>query len=259
LGGSVSERCDKYYLRNAILALVETPGATVLGIPRLFTDEHYRSKIVSRVTDPTVRAFWTKEYDGATKAYRTEAAGPVLNKMGQFLTSSIVRNIVSQPRSTINPRKVMDEGKILVVNLSKGKIGEDNAAIIGAMMTNRFQLAALDRADLPERERRDFWLYVDEFQSFATDAFATILSEARKYRLGLVCANQFFSNFKLAIYLSILGRHRAGCSIPSLSETAARSADSTPARPCCLPSGSPVKSRETKFSGGTTGSAAASL
>jgi hypothetical protein len=138
-----------------------------------------------------VRAFWTDEFANYNEKYRTEAIAPIQNKVGQFLSSGIIRNIVGQPKSTIDLREVMDKQKILIMDLSKGKVGEDNSALLGAMIVTKLQLAAMSRTDVPEKERKDFYLYVDEFQNFATDSFATILSEARKYRLNLIVGHQY--------------------------------------------------------------------
>ncbi len=183
----------EYILNNCILALLDSPGNTLLGINRLLVDKDYRKKIVSKIKDPVVKAFWTDEYANYNERFRTEAIAPIQNKVGQFLSSSIVRNIVGQTKSTIDIRKVMDERKILLMNLSKGRIGEDNSALLGAMMITKIQLAAMSRVEIPEHERKDFYLYVDEFQNFATESFADILSEARKYRLNLIMAHQYIA------------------------------------------------------------------
>lgn len=195
----------EHLLRNAILALLEVPGSTLLGVQRLFSDASFRSQVAAQIRDPIVRGFWTEEFPSYSKNFQAEAVSPILNKVGQFLTSPIIRNIVCQPRSTIDPRRVINEGKILIANLSKGRLGEDNAALLGAMLVTRLQLAAMDRARLPEEERRDFWLYVDEFQDFATESFASILSEARKYRLGLICANQFITQLPHPLRAAVFG------------------------------------------------------
>jgi hypothetical protein len=181
----------EYILNNTILALLDSPGNTLLGITRMYVDKKYRKKIVDNINDPMVKAFWTDEFANYNEKYRTEAIAPIQNKVGQFLSSSIIRNIVGQPKSTIDLREVMDERKILVMDLSKGKVGEDNSALLGAMLVTKLQLAAMSRTDIPENERKDFYLYVDEFQNFATDSFATILSEARKYRLNLIVGHQY--------------------------------------------------------------------
>ncbi len=181
----------EYILNNTILALLDSPGNTLLGITRMYVDKKYRKKIVDNVKDPMVKAFWTDEFANYNEKYRTEAIAPIQNKVGQFLSSGIIRNIVGQPKSTIDLREVMDKQKILIMDLSKGKVGEDNSALLGAMIVTKLQLAAMSRTDIPEQERKDFYLYVDEFQNFATDSFATILSEARKYRLNLIVGHQY--------------------------------------------------------------------
>ena len=186
----------EYILNNTILALLESPGNTMLGIPRMYVDKKYRKKIVDNVKDPMVRAFWVDEYANYAEKYRTEAVAPIQNKVGQFLSSGIVRNIVGQPKSTIDLREVMDNNKILIMDLSKGKVGEDNSALLGAMLVTKLQLAAMSRTDIPEAERKDFYLYVDEFQNFATESFATILSEARKYRLNLIVGHQYIAQLE---------------------------------------------------------------
>ncbi len=181
----------EYILNNCILALLEYPGSTMLGISRILVDKKYRRKVVSKITDPIVKSFWVNEYEAYNPSFRNEAIAPIQNKVGQFLSSSIIRNIVGQPVSTIDLRQIMDGNKILLFNLAKGKIGEDNSALLGAMMITRLQLAAMSRVDIPEEERKDYYLYVDEFQNFATESFASILSEARKYRLNLIIAHQY--------------------------------------------------------------------
>jgi len=181
----------EYVLRNAILALLEYPGSTLLGIMRLLVDKEFRKKVVGRLTDPVVRSFWVDEYSRYPDRFQAEAIAPIQNKVGQFLSTSLIRNIVGQVKSKINLRKMMDEGKILIMNLSKGRIGEDASALLGAMMITKIQLAAMSRIDIPENERKDFYLYVDEFQNFATESFANILSEARKYHLNLIIAHQY--------------------------------------------------------------------
>ena len=178
-------------LNNTLLALLEYPGSTLLGISRMLSQPPYRKKIVENLQDPVVKAFWTEEFANYTQRLESEATASIQNKVGQFIANPLVRNILGQSHSTLNMRKVIDEGKILIVNLSKGRIGEDNSALLGAMIITRLQLAAMSRVDVPEEKRRDFFLYVDEFQNFATESFATILSEARKYRLSLVLAHQY--------------------------------------------------------------------
>ncbi|MEX1014642.1 MAG: type IV secretory system conjugative DNA transfer family protein [Candidatus Paceibacterota bacterium] len=183
----------EYILNNTLLALLEYPGATLVGILRMFSDKEYRKKVVEGLEDPVVKHFWANEFASYSQRYQVEAVGAIQNKVGQFVTNPLIRNILGQPRSSIDMKKIMDEEKILIVNLSKGKIGEDNASLLGAMMVTRLQLAAMSRAKDLDKDYKDFYLYVDEFQNFATDSFATILSEARKYRLSLTLAHQYIS------------------------------------------------------------------
>ena len=186
----------EYILNNTILALLDSPGNTLLGITRMYVDKKYRKKIIDNIKDPVVKTFWTDEYANYNDKYKNEAIAPIQNKVGQFLSSAIIRNIVGQPKSTIDLRTVMDDRKILIVDISKGKVGEDNAALLGAMVITKMQLAALSRANIGEEDRKDFYLYVDEFQNFATDSFATILSEARKYRLNLIVGHQYIAQLE---------------------------------------------------------------
>ncbi len=181
----------EYILNNTILALLDTPDSTLLGIPRLLVDKDYRQMVISNLKDPVVKSFWTNEYEQWRDQFRNEAIAPIQNKVGQFLSSSIIRNVVGQAESTINVFDIMNEGKIFLVNVAKGRIGEDNSALLGGMIITKIQLAAMERVRIPEDRRRDFYLYVDEFQNFATDSFADILSEARKYRLNLIVAHQY--------------------------------------------------------------------
>lgn len=181
----------EYILNNAVLALLEMPGATLLGIPRILVDDEFRKEVLTHVTDPVVKAFWVTEYEKWRPDFRNEAVAPIQNKVGQFLATPLIRNIVGQPKSTIDIFDLMNKRKIFLVNVSKGRIGEDNSALLGAMIITKIQLAAMERVRIPEEDRADFYLYVDEFQNFATDSFANILSEARKYRLCLTMANQY--------------------------------------------------------------------
>ena len=195
----------EYILRNAILALLCHPSSTLLGINRLLVDKQYREEVLSYVDDPVVSAFWRDEFSKYNDRLLTEAISPIQNKVGQFLSSGLIRNIVGQTESSFNIREAMDEGKILIMNLSKGSIGEDSSALLGAMMITKVQLAAMSRVDTPESERRDFYLYVDEFQNFATESFAGILSEARKYRLNLILAHQFMAQLDETVLNAVLG------------------------------------------------------
>ena len=181
----------EYIMNNAVLALLDTPGTTLLGITRILVDKEYRQKIIGNVKDPVVKAFWINEYEEWKDQFRNEAIAPIQNKVGQFLSTALVRNIVGQSKSTIDIPEIMNSGKIFLVNVSKGRIGEDNSALLGAMLITKIQLAAMERVRIPEAERLDFYLYVDEFQNFSTDSFANILSEARKYGLNLVLAHQY--------------------------------------------------------------------
>ena len=181
----------EYILNNCILALLDTPGTTLLGIPRMLVDKDYRQKIISNLKDPVIKAFWIHEYEAWQDKFRNEAIAPIQNKVGQFLSTSIIRNVVGQSKSTINIFDMMNDGKIFLVNVSKGRIGEDNSALLGGMIITKIQLAAMERVRIPEEHRKDFYLYVDEFQNFVTEAFAGILSEARKYRLNLTVAHQY--------------------------------------------------------------------
>jgi hypothetical protein len=195
----------EYILRLTLLALLETEDATMLGVTRMLTDKSYRKKVVDQVQDPVVKHFWVNEFNSYTEKFANEAVAPILNKVGQFLSTTTIRNIVGQPKSTFDLRAAMDEGKIILVNLATGKIGEDNAALLGAMMITKMQLAAMSRANVPEEDRRDFYLYVDEFQNFATDSFAVILSEARKYRLSLIMANQYIMQMPETVKNAVFG------------------------------------------------------
>ncbi len=195
----------EHILRNTILSLLEYPGTSMLGITRILQDASYRKQIIKKIEDPVVRSFWLEEFEKMQDKLRVEAISPIQNKVGQFLSSPTIRHIVGQPKSTIDLRFAMDKGKIVIVNLSKGKIGEDNSALLGAMFITKFQLDAMGRATIPESERKDFYLYVDEFQNFATDSFATILSEARKYRLNLTMANQYIAQMPEEVRDAVFG------------------------------------------------------
>jgi hypothetical protein len=196
----------EYILRYTILALLDRPETTMLDITRMLTDKKFRKETLSYCTDTVVMQFWNVEFASWTEKFQAEAIAPVLNKVGAFTANPVIRNIIGQPKSTFNIRQIMDEGKILVVNLSKGLIGEDNASILGAFIVTKIQLAAMSRSDIPNIEdRRPFYLYVDEFQNFATDSFATILSEARKYGLNLTVANQYISQMSETVRDAVFG------------------------------------------------------
>jgi CxxC-x17-CxxC domain-containing protein len=195
----------EYILRNAILALLEYPGSTLLGVTRILVDKDYRERVVAKVTDPVVRAFWVDEFSKWNDRVLQEVISPIQNKVGQFLSTSLIRNIVGQTVSSFDVRDIMDNRKILIMNLSKGRVGEDASALIGAMMITKIQLAAMERVDMPEDDRADFYLYVDEFQNFATESFANILSEARKYHLNLILANQYITQLDEKVADAIFG------------------------------------------------------
>ncbi len=181
----------EYILNNTILALLDYPNSTLLGINRMMSDTEFRKKVIEKVEDPVVKSFWTKEFASWSQQYAIEAVSAIQNKVGQFTSVALVRNIIGQVNSTIDMRDIMDNQKILIVNLSKGKIGEDNSMLLGALIITKLQLAAMERVNIPEKERKDFFLYIDEFQNFATRSFINILSEARKYRLALNLSHQY--------------------------------------------------------------------
>lgn len=195
----------EHIFRNCLLALLETPGASLVSLVQLLGDVRYRQKVVNRVTDPVVRAFWQQEFAALPPKFQAEAIAPIQNKVGQFVSSPLLRHILGQSRSTIDLRRVMDEGRVLIVNLSKGRVGEDAANLLGSLAITALQLAAMSRADVSEAGRRDCYLYVDEFQNFATESFATILSEARKYRLCLTLANQYLDQMDEATAAAVFG------------------------------------------------------
>ncbi len=183
----------EYILNNVVLALLEYPESTLLGINRMLADPEYRGLVVEHVQDPVVKSFWTQEYAKYTQRYEVEATAAVQNKVGQFASNPLIRNIIGQTKSSLDMRKAMDERKILLVNISKGRIGEDNSRLLGGLLITKLQLAAMSRVDIPEEQRKDFFLYIDEFQNFATESFVNILSEARKYRLCLILSHQYIA------------------------------------------------------------------
>ncbi len=195
----------EYLLNNAFLSLLEYPGSTLLGVNRIFVDKDYRKKVVDKITNSSVKSFWINEFARYPDRFREEAVAPIQNKVGQFIAIPLIRNIVGQTTSAIDMRDVMDNKKILIINLSKGRIGEDNSALLGAMIITKLQLAAMSRVDIPEGEREDFYLYVDEFQNFATESFANILSEARKYRLDLILAHQYITQMDEKVRDAVFG------------------------------------------------------
>lgn len=195
----------EYILNNTILALLDTPGSTLLGVNRMLSDKDFRLEIVKNIQDPIVKQFWITEFAAYDAKFASEAVAPIQNKIGQFLSSSIIRNIVAQAKSSINIREIMDNQKIFIINLSKGRIGEDAMRLLGGMLITKMQVAAMERVNVPEDTREDFYLYVDEFQNFAVESFAGILSEARKYRLNLIMAHQYITQLSEEVRDAVFG------------------------------------------------------
>lgn len=195
----------EYILNNCILALLEYPESTLLGINRMLSDKEYRQEVVSKITDPVIKAFWVDEFAKYTDRFMTEAGAAIQNKVGQFISNPLIRNIIGQPHSAFDIRDIMDKKKIFIMNLSKGRVGEENSRLIGAMLITKIYLAAMSRVDVSEEERTDFYLYVDEFQNFATESFKDILSEARKYRLNLVLAHQYIAQMDETVRDAVFG------------------------------------------------------
>jgi len=195
----------EYILYAAIAALLECENVTILGLQRMLSDARYRAWVVKQVTDPVVRSYWVNEFASYDKRFVQEAIAPIQNKVGQLLMSPLLRNILGQVRSTLDARFMMDDGRIFIANLAKGKLGEDKSNLLGALLVTQFQLAAMSRADVPQLHRRDFRLFVDEFQSFSSESFASILSEARKYRLGLVLSHQYIEQVSPEIRNDVFG------------------------------------------------------
>jgi DNA helicase HerA-like ATPase len=195
----------EHILRHALLTLAEFPGSTLLDLPRLLTDQPFRRSVIDRVTDAQVQGFWKTEFDRYSPFFRSEAVAPILNKIGAFLASPVARAVLGAREASLDLRQVIDEGKILIANLSKGKLGEDASSLLGALLVAGFEQAALSRADLLESDRHDFYLYMDEVQNFATLSLAGMLQETRKYRLGLVMANQYLEQLDERVQRAILG------------------------------------------------------
>ncbi|MSR71100.1 MAG: hypothetical protein EXS50_00290 [Candidatus Taylorbacteria bacterium] len=198
----------EYILGNTLLALLEYPDATLLGVNRMFSDKEYRKKVVENVTDPSVRSFWLDEFAKYTDKFAAEATPAIQNKIGQFTANALIRNMIGQSQSSFDLRKIMDEKKIFIVNLSKGRVGESNANLLGGMIITKIYLAAMSRADVPDRTLRklpNFYLFVDEFQSFANESFADILSEARKYKLNLTIAHQYIEQMEEEVRAAVFG------------------------------------------------------
>lgn len=195
----------EHILRNSLLTLTAVPDTTLGDVIRILTDKNFREKIVDKLGDKTLKAFWQKEFDKMGERLRAEAISPILNKVGQFVTSPLIRQVLAYPKSKVRIEEIMNQGKILLVDLSSGKIGEDNSALLGAMIITQIQLSAMNRVYIPEQERRPFYLFVDEFQNFATKSFIKILSEARKFKLSLTLANQYMAQLEPEIQSAILG------------------------------------------------------
>ncbi len=195
----------EYILNNTLLALLEYPDSTLLGVNRMLSDKDFRAQVLNYVTDVVIKSFWQKEFARYYDRYATEAIAPIQNKIGQFISNPLIRNIIGQKESKLNMRKIMDEKKIFLVNVSKGLIGEDNSMLLGALIITKLQLAAMSRVDIPEEQRQDFYLYIDEFQNFSTESFANIFAEARKYRLDLILAHQYIAQLDGKVRDSIFG------------------------------------------------------
>lgn len=195
----------EYILRNALLTLLSTPQSNLSDIIRLLTDSKFRNTIVSTLEDPVLKNYWLNEYNQLSDRLRSESISSILNKIGQFVSSPLIRNVVDARKSSFSIEDAMNQGKILLVNLSQGKLGEDNATLLGAMLITKIQLAAMARVNKNEEDRKDFYLYVDEFQNFATESFVKILSEARKYRLNLTLANQYVAQIPEEVQKAIFG------------------------------------------------------
>ena len=198
----------EYILNNILLALLEYPDSTIIGVNRMLSDKDYRKKVVANVSDPSVKSFWVDEFEKYGERYMQEAGAAIQNKIGQFVSNPLVRNIVGQTKSTFDIRKVMDDKKILIINLSKGLVGEANANLLGSMLITKIYLGAMSRADVSEKVLQSlpqFYLYVDEFQSFANESFADILSEARKYKLNLTVAHQYIEQMSEEVRDAVFG------------------------------------------------------
>ena len=195
----------EHLLRNTLLALLEQPEATLADASRLLSDPAFRKEVASRVANPHVRSFWLREYEAYPARFRAEVIAPLQNKVGAFLSNPLVCRIVTQPQSSFDLGEIMDEGKVFLVNLAKGKIGEDTAALLGALLVSRIGFMAMSRARRPETERRDFFCYLDEFQTYTTLSLATMLSELRKYRVSLILAHQYFAQLDEAVREAVLG------------------------------------------------------
>lgn len=195
----------EYILYNAISALLDCRNATLLGVNRMLSDERFRGAVIRQIKDPFIRAFWNEEYAGYDLRFQREAIAPIQNKLGQFLLNPVIRNILGQVRTKVKIPFIMDNGRLFIANLSKGRLGHDKANLLGSLLTTQFQLGAMGRSDRPEQERRDFYLFIDEFQNFSTDAFTSLLAEARKYRLCLTLSHQYIDQLSVPIRQAVFG------------------------------------------------------
>ena len=198
----------EYILSNTLMALLEYPGATLLDVNRMLINKAFRKKVVEKITDPIVKSFWVEEFANYTDRYTQDATPAIQNKVGQFTSNPLIRNIVGQPKSSFDFRKLMDERKIIIMNLSKGRVGEVNTNLLGSMLVTKIYLAAMSRADVPAETMKNlppFYLYVDEFQSFANESFSDILSEARKYKLRLIIAHQYVEQMEEEVRDAVFG------------------------------------------------------
>lgn len=195
----------EYLLRNALLTLLERPGSMLLDVPKILADKDFRQAVLIAVTDDRLKAFWRTEYDKYPATFRAEAIVPIQNKVGQFLASPVMRRLLGQTKSSFDLRRVMDEGQILLANLSKGKLGEDVSALLGALLITGLEQAALGRVEIPEEERRGFYLYVDEAHAFQTLSLADLLPEARKFRLNLILVHQYLEEVDEQVRAAIFG------------------------------------------------------
>ena len=195
----------EHAIRNAMLTVMSEPGSTFIEVVRALTDANFVQELLPKVSDPIVRRYWTDQIAQTNDFHKSETLDYIVSKFGRFVTNKMMRNIIGQSQSAFDFRRVMDDGKILLVNLSKGKIGEENASFLGLVLVPKILVAAMSRQDMAQENRRDFYLYVDEFQNFATPDFAQILSEARKYRLNLIVANQFIGQMDEEVKNAIFG------------------------------------------------------
>ncbi|MDB6019630.1 MAG: hypothetical protein JWR19_4119 [Pedosphaera sp.] len=195
----------EYILYNAVSALLDCRNETLLGVNRMLTDDKYRAKVIAQIKDPFIRAFWAEEYANYDERFKREAIAPIQNKLGQFLLNPVIRNILGQVKNKVSIPFIIDNERLFIANLSKGRLGHDKANLLGSLLVAQFQLGAMARANRPEGERRDFYLFIDEFQNFSTDAFASVLAEARKYHLCLTLSHQYIDQLSLPVRQAVFG------------------------------------------------------